>query len=684
MSNWPRWSLQGEPLALAKYVLPGEVARYLQLPGRSADSRLTRLRAVYAAVAERGIGYAYDAPSDEAGRQTIRPPEQVLWAPRHATCLDLAVVLAGACLTAGLHPIIVVVDPPQNTGAGHALVLVRLDRDAPLPAVRSDSPNGDVWLAPPEGLLAGLQYTLDDGPPGDLVAVDPVGVAVSLGTARTRGLATNLAEAAANGASYLTAGDDPDGWTWRVGVDVGSGWRAQDTLHPAPCPASEPLREPYRRPETAESPLRLLRAEYAVVPFRNRDELTVLRNWCGQVAAGDRTGMAVIHGAGGAGKTRLALELADRMRAEGWYAGVLPPDPDGLAWLANVVSPVLAVLDYADGRGDDAKRLFKALRVRVRPAVVLLTARSIDGQWLSDIQRDLEGDRHAYRREVIPLPDQHPHPGDVYWGTIDALCRDAPNQPIAGEQSTPLLGRRWTTLDIVLLAWTAAHSGREALPTTRTDLYEEVLWHEENYWSTVYEQIDKNNQPDRALLSTAAACVSLVAPPEKAANQVLAALPDLANDPTLRRAVRRTLLACLSPAPGEGMALRPDPVGDYLVLRELGNDLGLLERILPPDDATWVESALRTLTRAGQQNEPTAVDLIMALIQTAPDRWRSALSMATAQAGAALTALEKLAAQPDTSLPVDELAAAIPFSSIVLFDLALQVELRGGGWRRHA
>ena len=50
--------------------------------------------------------------------------------------------------------------------------------------------------------------------------------------------------------------------------------------------------------------------------------------------------------------------------------------------------------------------------------------------------------------------------------------------------------------------------------------------------------------------------------------------------------------------------------------------------------------------------------------------------MAAAQAGAALTALEKLAARPDTSLPVDELAAAIPFSSIALFDLALQVEGR--------
>jgi hypothetical protein len=35
----------------------------------------------------------------------------VLWAPRHATCLDLAAVFAGACLVAGLHAIVVILDP---------------------------------------------------------------------------------------------------------------------------------------------------------------------------------------------------------------------------------------------------------------------------------------------------------------------------------------------------------------------------------------------------------------------------------------------------------------------------------------------------------------------------------------------------------------------------------------------
>ena len=78
VSRWPRWSLDGEPLALARYVLPDQIARHVRLPGRSGESRLTRLRAVYEALAKLKIGYAYEAPTDEAGRQVIRPPDQVL------------------------------------------------------------------------------------------------------------------------------------------------------------------------------------------------------------------------------------------------------------------------------------------------------------------------------------------------------------------------------------------------------------------------------------------------------------------------------------------------------------------------------------------------------------------------------------------------------------------------------
>ncbi len=120
MSERRPWSLAGEPLALLRYVQPAEVARHVQLPGGSGESRLTRLRAVYAALRAKTIGYVYAAPGAEIGTQVIRPPEQVLWAPRHATCLDLAVVLAGACLTAELHPIIVVLEPSGDAGGAFA------------------------------------------------------------------------------------------------------------------------------------------------------------------------------------------------------------------------------------------------------------------------------------------------------------------------------------------------------------------------------------------------------------------------------------------------------------------------------------------------------------------------------------------------------------------------------------
>jgi tetratricopeptide (TPR) repeat protein len=462
----------------------------------------------------------------------------------------------------------------------------------------------------------------------------------------------------------------------RIGVSEGTfdltRWRAEfdDARRPRTGCDGGPLREPYRATDTAETPMRLLRAEYAVVPFQNRDELTVLQDWCRQVADGDRTGLAVVHGVGGAGKTRLVLELAHRLRATGWHAGVLPQQTDA-AVLTTVTEPVLVVVDYADGRVSDVIALLKTLRRRKgSPAVVVLTARSIEGEWLPEIIGSLDDDRHAYRREEICLPDRHPDSGNIYLRTVAALHADDETLP---KLPTPARGVRWTTLDLVLLGWIAA-SGASILPVTQAELYDEVLRHEENYWCTVYTSLAADAKPERSLLRKAAAVVSLVTPTDLETGTVLTAIKDLDDDPRERRIVRRTLVACLSPAAGEGLAVRPDPIGDRLLLCEFDRDPVLVHATLARAGEERLEAALVALDRAGQQDSETSIGIITALVKADSERWRTILTVAARQAGPALIALQRLAAHLDTSLPLNELSESLPFSTLSLFDLALIVD----------
>ncbi|MGH3937794.1 MAG: hypothetical protein ACRDTG_04040 [Pseudonocardiaceae bacterium] len=300
--------------------------------------------------------------------------------------------------------------------------------------------------------------------------------------------------------------------------------------------------------------------------------------------------------------------------------------------------------------------------------MVLLTARAIDGDWLSTIIEFLDSDAHPYRREHIELPDTHPDSIDVYHRTVTALTTDAAQPPTLPQ------GIRWTTLDYVLLGWIAAQ-GAPTLPTTHGELYDQALEHEQNYWATVYRRL-ASREPDRALLRKAAACVSLVSAPENNAYRILTAVEELADNAAERLATRRTLVTCLCPVPGEGLALRPDPVGDHLLLRELGADEGLLLRTLDAAGQPGLERALIILVRAGQNDPKTATRLITTLLDANVTRWPYVLTIAFTQGGAATSSLEELATRPETPLPLDELSAALPFSSLSLYRLALIIDQR--------
>ena len=264
MRDWIPWRAD-EPRALARYVLPDVVGNYLHLPGPSGDSPVQRLRAVYTALADAGIRYAHEPPSDELDTQEIRGPAEVLWAPRHATCLDLAVTAAGACRKAGLDPVILLIERGEGTGGRHALVGVWVQE--PPENVQDELAAGTgVWEQVP-GWLPGLVRRTPDDASRPLVVLDPVGVSVALPSSPARGVHVSFEQAVANGAERLFE----TGWFWRAGVDLARAWRERETYQPAARPAVNPLRAPYLDPGSVRGPLQVLRADYRTVPFQPRD-----------------------------------------------------------------------------------------------------------------------------------------------------------------------------------------------------------------------------------------------------------------------------------------------------------------------------------------------------------------------------------------------------------------------------
>ena len=79
----------------------------------------------------------------------------------------------------------------------------------------------------------------------------------------------------------------------------------------------------------------------------------------------------------------------------------------------------------------------------------MLTARSVEGQWLTDITDTLTDDRHPYLPEVIGLPSQHPHALDVYLRTVAALRPVPEDATVPMQYPVPVHAIRWKTLDFV-------------------------------------------------------------------------------------------------------------------------------------------------------------------------------------------------------------------------------------------
>ena len=136
----------------------------------------------------------------------------------------------------------------------------------------------------------------------------------------------------------------------------------------------------------------MLQAKYAAVPYADVTGLAAeLLEWCTHELT--PTTARLVHGPGGLGKTRLLIEVAERLRDRDWFSGFLDrsedlsADPNKVAdalrlrgqALEQLVDDgddagLLLVLDYAEARQDELVRLARRLTERpesaMRPSVL--------------------------------------------------------------------------------------------------------------------------------------------------------------------------------------------------------------------------------------------------------------------------------------------------------------------------
>jgi hypothetical protein len=201
---------------------------------------------------------------------------------------------------------------------------------------------------------------------------------------------TPLGEAARLARRAIAASADPSWLAYAVFAHPMAAFSAPAASPPTlatsePTEEEEPLQADLPRWEPSRPPGALLRAEYGIVRFHGRDrELAELVQWCRNEP---RVAVRLYTGKGGMGKTRLALEIARHLKAEGWQAGFLTPAAVAAplaAWslLRRRGGRMLLIVDYAETRRAVLVPLLREIvRAEDGPIRVVLLARAALDWW---------------------------------------------------------------------------------------------------------------------------------------------------------------------------------------------------------------------------------------------------------------------------------------------------------------
>lgn len=393
--------------------------------------------------------------------------------------------------------------------------------------------------------------------------------------------------------------DDHDGIVAALGGTVGpprpapevhAGWTEAMTVGALVGPIWKPLRKP--KGGEGYAPTQLLRAEHAVVPFLGRaQQLHDLEDWC----QGGGTRVRVVHGPGGAGKTRLALEIAANRCREGWRAGPLAVCRDVeapneyLDALFRDRIPLFLIVDYAETRHDLLIRLLQRLaRVQDCSARVLLVARGKGDWWDRAMAEVPELDRMGFgwrdvRVDEAEVEREHAEKAAAAFATW--MGREVPRS--IADRGRTVLDRQVEALVAVLGPGPLEGLGQ-------------LLRHEDHFLREAGGVVDLPRTLSRRLPALMALYTLAGGLAADAAREWIAVVDGLDD---LRNAHARAivdLLGDLYPREGGGIdGMRPDRVGEALVAREDGDGKLAVAAV----DRGRGKAALTVLTRLGATGE---------------------------------------------------------------------------------
>ena len=443
----------------------------------------------------------------------------------------------------------------------------------------------------------------------------------------------------------------------------------------------------------ADSPAMYLRAEAAVVPFQQRPELPMLRDW---LVSDRQADVALVIGEGGSGKTRLALQLA--AEAEGQYGFRCYWVPAGGEQQAadaagHGETPVLLIADYAETRTGLGLLLAVTTQDTRGPSMrVVLLARSA-GEWWQQLINESAALLSDTLAAITPMTlgamavpsGQH----EVFRYALSAFASRLNTKcpyselPAIGPGAVVLVVHAAALLAVLDQMSDAADAANDPAGSA-ADVIARLLRHEARYWQQSQAQYGLALGP--ALTARVLAAGTLIgADDEVSATSLLARIDDLA-DPLLRGKVARWLHDLYPPgdpdtAAGEWVGpLRPDLLAEHLVVRVLTGRPCLTRALLADLDEQRASKSLTLLARAAL-TDPVARDLIDLALTSDPCHLAvPALAVAVetnASVGEQITDALEAGDWPMDLLGL--IARALPESSVALARLAALVFQRLAG-----